>query len=75
MVTRRDIEREQQLALNFDATTALWSVISNAVDVGRTRTCQGLLNLLGEQPEGMSPREIAEALERNEHITRSITIR
>jgi hypothetical protein len=75
LVTRRDSEREQPLALNFDATTALWSVISGVAEVGRTRACHGLLDLLGEQPEGMSPRELAEALEKNEHTTRSITIR
>jgi DNA-binding IclR family transcriptional regulator len=50
-------------------------VIGNAAEVGRNRTCQELLDLLREQPEGMSPREIAEALEKNEHTTRSITIR
>src|SRR5258708_28175953 len=71
-VTGRDVEREQQLALSFDATTALWTVIGNADEVGRTRARQEILDLLREQPEGMSPREIAEALEKNYHTTRSI---
>src|SRR5260221_5487219 len=71
-VTGRDIEREQQLALSFDVSTALWSVIGNADEVGRTRARQEILDLLREQPEGMSPREIAEALEKNYHTTRSI---
>jgi DNA-binding MarR family transcriptional regulator len=71
-VTGRDIEREQQLALSFDASMALWSVIGNADEVGLTRTRQEILDLLREQPEGMSPREIAEALEKNYHTTRSI---
>ena len=48
-VTGRDIEREQQLALSFDATTALWSVIGNAEEVGRTRARQEIIDLLREQ--------------------------
>jgi hypothetical protein len=71
-VTGRDIEREQQLALSFDATTVLWSVIGNTEEVGRTRARQEILELLYEQPEGMSPPEIAQALEKNYHTTRSI---
>jgi predicted Zn-ribbon and HTH transcriptional regulator len=71
-VTGRDIEREQQLSLSFDVTTALWSVIGNSEEVGRTRARQEIIELLREQPEGMNPREIAEALEKNYHTTRSI---
>jgi hypothetical protein len=71
-VTGRDIEREQQLALSFDATQALWSVIGDSEEVGRTRARQEIIELLREQQEGMSPREIAEALKKNYHTTRSI---
>jgi AAA domain-containing protein len=72
-VTGRDIEREQQLALSFDVTTALWSVIGNTDEVGRTRARQEIIELLREQgTDGMNPREIAEALEKNYHTTRSI---
>ena len=71
-VTGRDIEREQHLALSFDTPTALWSVIGNAEEVGRSRARQQMLDLLHEQPEGMSPREVAEALEKNYHTTRSL---
>jgi len=71
-VTGRDIEREQQLAMSFDATTALWIATGNADEVGRTRARQEILDLLSEQPEGMSPRETAEALEKNYHTTRSL---
>jgi hypothetical protein len=71
-VTGRDIEREQELALRFDATTALWSVLGSAEEVGRTQARQEILALLREQPEGMTPREIAGGLEKNYHTTRSI---
>ena len=72
-VTGRDIEREQQLAMSFDAITALWTVIGSAEEVGRTRARQEIIDLLREQgTDGMNPREIAEALEKNYHTTRSI---
>ncbi len=35
-VTGRAIEYEQQLALSFDATTALWTLVGNAEEVGRS---------------------------------------
>jgi hypothetical protein len=72
-VTGRDVEHEQHLALSFDATTAQWTLVGNAEEVGRTRARQEILDLLREQqPDGMSPRAIAEALEKNYHTTRSI---
>ena len=72
-VTGRDVEHEQQLALNFDATTALWTLVGNAEELCCTRARQDMLDLLREQgPEGMRAREIAEALEKNYHTTRSL---
>jgi hypothetical protein len=72
-VTGRAIEREQQLALSFDAATALWTLVGNAEEVGRTRARQEILELLREQgPDGMSAREVAKALEKNYHTTRSL---
>jgi DNA-binding transcriptional regulator YhcF (GntR family) len=72
-VTGRDVEREQQLALSFDATTALWTLVGNAEELCCTRARQEILDLLREQgPDGMSAREIAEALEKNYHTTRSL---
>jgi len=72
-VTGRDIEREQQLALSFDATTAMWTMIGNADEVGHTRARQEILDLLREQRlDGMSPREIADTLGKNYHTTRSM---
>jgi hypothetical protein len=72
-VTGRDVEREQQLALNFDATTALWTLVGNAEELCCTRARQDILDLLCEQgPNGMKTREIAEALQKNYHTTRSL---
>jgi DNA-binding CsgD family transcriptional regulator len=73
LVTGRAIEREQQLTLSFDAAAALWTLVGNAEEVGRTRARQEILELLREQgPDGMSPREIAESLQKNYHTTRSL---
>ena len=72
-VTGRDVECEQQLALCFDTTTAQWTLVGNAEEVGRTRARQEILELLREQhPDGLSAREVAEALEKNIHTTRTL---
>jgi AAA domain-containing protein len=72
-VTGRDVEREQQLALNFDTTTALWTLVGNADELCCTRARQDILDLLYEQgPDGMKTREVAEALQKNYHTTRSL---
>ena len=72
-VTGRDIEQEQQLALTFDPSAALWTLVGNAEEYRRTKECQEILALLSEQgPEGMSPRQVAEALDKNYHTTRSL---
>ncbi len=72
-VTGRDIKQEQQLALRFDAQTALWTLVGNAEEVRRTKERQDILDLLSEQfPEGMSPRQVAEALDKNYHTTRCL---
>ncbi len=72
-VTGRDVEREQHLALSFDATTALWTAVGNAEELRCTRARQEILDLLCEQGlDGMSAREIAGALQKNYHTTRSL---
>ena len=72
-VTGRDIENEQQLALRFDAQTAMWMQVGNAEEVRRTKERQDILDLLSEQfPEGMTPRQVAEALGKNYHTTRCL---
>jgi hypothetical protein len=72
-VTGRDIEHEQQLALRFDAQTAMWALVGNAEEVRRTKERQDILDLLSEQfPEGLTPRQVAEALDKNYHTTRCL---
>jgi len=72
-VTGRDIEHEQQFALRFDPLTAMWTLMGTAEEVTRTKERQEILDLLSEQlPEGMSPRQVAEALGKNYHTTRCL---
>src|SRR5260370_42023094 len=69
-VTGRDIEHEQQLALRVDAQTAMWTLVGNAEEVRHTKQRQDILDLLSEQfPEGMTPRQVAEALDKSYHTT------
>jgi hypothetical protein len=74
-VTGRDVEREQELALRFEAETAQWRLLGSAEEVGRTRARKEILDLLREpskQQEGLRPREIAGLLEKNYHSIRSL---
>jgi hypothetical protein len=72
-VTGCDNEHEQQLALTFDARTAMWTLVGSAEEVKRTKERQEILALLtGQFPEGMSPRQVAEALHKKYHTTCSL---
>src|SRR5262249_46467764 len=73
-VTGRDVEHEQELALHFEAETAQWRLLGSSEEIGRTQARREILDLLREQPqeEGMRPREIARALEKNYHTTRAL---
>jgi AAA domain len=72
-VTGRDIEQEQQFALRFDPFTAMWTQVGNVEEVKRSKERQEILDLLTEQlPEGMSARQVTEALGKNYHTTRCL---
>ncbi len=72
-VTGRDIEQDQQLALVFDRTTATWTLAGDVEEFRRTKERQAIIDVLTEQlPGGMTPRQIAEALDKNYHTTRSL---
>lgn len=72
-VTGRDIEQDQQLALVFDRTTATWTLAGDVEEFRRTKERQAIIDVLVEQlPDGMTPRQVAEALDKNYHTTRSL---
>jgi hypothetical protein len=74
-VTGRDVEREQELALRFEAETAQWWLLGSAEEVGRSRARKEILALLREQSQeegGLRPREIASALQKNYHTIRAL---
>src|SRR5260370_25406461 len=56
-----------------DARTAMWTLVGSAEEVIRTKERQEILDLLTRQlPEGMGPRQVAEALHKKYHTTRSL---
>ncbi len=60
-VTGRDIEQDQQLALVFDRTTAIWTLAGDVEEFRRTKERQAIIDVLTEQlPGGMTPRQTAE---------------
>lgn len=55
---------DHELPLEFDPKTA-WTLVLGSVSLAKlTRERQEVINLLNENPEGLSPTDIAEALER-----------
>jgi hypothetical protein len=51
----------------------MWTLVGNAEEVRRTKERQDILDLLSEQfPVGMTPRQVAEALDKNYHTTRCL---
>lgn len=74
-VTGRDIEDDAALALSFDRDSALWKLIGNAEEVGKTKERQAILNMLKEYPDGLSARELADLLEKNYNTLRNILTR
>ena len=71
--TGRDIAQEQRLALAFDQVTATWTLVGDRAHIARTKERQDILDLLTEQaPLGMSPRQVAETLQKNYHTVRSL---
>lgn len=61
------------MALTFDARMAMWTLVGSTEEVKRTKERQEILDLLtGQFPEGMSPRQVAEALHKKYHTTRSL---
>ncbi len=72
-VTGRDIEQDQQFALVFDQITATWTLAGDVEEFRRTKERQEIMDVLVEHfPGGMTPRQIAEALDKNYHTTRSL---
>ncbi|MCL6476470.1 MAG: AAA family ATPase [Firmicutes bacterium] len=64
----RDVEREGELALTFSG--GKWYIEGDAKEVEMSEARKQILALLRNSPEPLSPREIADELEKNYHTTR-----
>jgi hypothetical protein len=58
----RDFDDDRPYALQFDATTAIWTVLGYAEDYENNENQVEIINLLKQQPLGLKPVEIGEEL-------------
>lgn len=69
----RDIEEEQDLLLTFDQEIATWKLKGHADDstIAATPARQAILDVIVDYPEGISIKDLAKQLGKNEHTTRN----
>lgn len=64
-VTGREIEEEVELALRWDAELASWRLVGDAEQYRVSQERQDIVRVLEEAPEPMTPKEVAELLDKN----------
>jgi hypothetical protein len=64
-VTGREIEEETELALRWNADLASWTLAGDAEEYRLSEERQAVLGVLGRAAGPMSPKEIAEALDKS----------
>lgn len=64
-VTGRDVE-EKELALEWSPDLALWTIAGDAEEYRMTRERRQILDMLAGMPNGMSPKELSDALDRQQ---------
>jgi DNA-binding NarL/FixJ family response regulator len=64
-VTGREVEEEAELALKWDAKGASWALAGDADEYRLSQERRGVLEALGAAGGGMSPKDIAEALDKS----------
>jgi len=73
-ITGRDIE-EREVALSWDSTTGMWSELGEADEYRRSLERKEIIELLRQHPKGMTPKEIAEQLEKNRNTVRRLLMK
>jgi hypothetical protein len=63
-VTGREIEEEAELALRWDADLASWTLVGDAEEYRISKERQDIVRVLEEAVEPMSPKEVAELLDK-----------
>ena len=69
-VTGRDIEEDAELALTWDQELAAWKLAGDAEEYRQSEERRRIVGLLAGAGEPMSPKDIAEALDKNRSTTR-----
>ena len=64
-VTGREVEEEAELALRWDANLASWTLAGDAEEYRLSQERRSVLKTLGAAEGGMSPKDIAEALDKS----------
>jgi len=64
-VTGREVEEEAELALRWDTDLASWTLVGDAEEYRLSDERRAVLGVLGRAGGPMSPKEIAEALDRS----------
>jgi hypothetical protein len=70
-VSGRDVN-EQELALKFDATSALWSVIGDAAEYRQSQARIEVMDVLRKANRPLPPKEVAELLNKNHGSVRKL---
>ena len=73
-ITGRDVE-EAEKALEFDRKTMTWILLGDAEEIKRKTEATDILEFLAEATEPLGPKQIAEALDKNEGSVRKILSR
>ncbi len=71
-VTGREIEEEAELALRWDANLASWALAGDAEEYRRSEERGAILEALRESGGPMSPKEVADELEKNPSTVRTL---
>ncbi len=71
-VMGRDIEEEQELALNWEPNTANWCIVGEADDYRLGEERAAIVRLLKSTGVPLSPKDIAEALDKSSGATREL---
>ncbi len=72
-VDGRDIEDAGEYALMWDAAFCLWEIAGIADDFRRDPTRQNIIELMRQHPEGMTARQIADAMRADYDAIRKVT--
>lgn len=69
-ITGREIREEQDLAMRFE--DGYWSVVGNALEVNQSAERKEIADLLRYNPQGLTPKAIAQELDKNQSTVKTL---